>query len=306
MAELPFGNNPFAQGGQVPVSQPRTTISINTTTTPRQRQTLPITEKDQRARNKSKRGNEEEVAASKKKPKRGEESVPSSVSVAFGVLAEDHFDAEDVKVWSSKKAEEAEHSFKLGLGEAFFQGLNVLSAKNAHIAELTKANAELKREATSSSDKLKDLQQKYKDDMKTRNDQIKSFQKALNDLTESSNAAANLANSTIAGLQVELEGEKASKSKELSDAYSLGFFDYLINFLAGDPSYDWAKFFAPSTPGFMAGFKESKAAAIEKARQALQAKIQTEQEALSKKAGEAQKAQGGGDGEATAADQQKE
>ena len=222
MAELPFGNNPFAQGGQVPVSQPRTTISINATTTPRQRETLPITEKDQRVRNKGKRGNEEEVAASKK-PKKGEESVPSSVSVAFGVLAEDHFDAEDVKVWSSKKADEAEHSFKLGLGEAFFQGLNVLSAKNAHIAELTKANSELKREASSSSNKLKDLQQKYKDDMKTRNDQIKSLQKAFNDLTESSTNAANLANSTIAGLQSELESEKAAKSKELSDAYSMGF-----------------------------------------------------------------------------------
>ena len=169
MAELPFGNNPFAQGGQASVSQPRTTISINATTTPRQREILPITEKDQRARNKGKRGNEEEVAASKK-PKKGEESVPSSVSVAFGVLAEDHFDAEDVKVWSSKKADEAEHSFKLGLGEAFFQGLNVLSAKNAHIAELTKTNTELKREASSSSNKLEDLQQKYKDDMKTRND----------------------------------------------------------------------------------------------------------------------------------------
>ena len=143
--------------------------------------------------------------------------------------------------------------------------------------------------------------------MKTRNDQIKSLQKAFNDLTESSTTAANLANSTIAGLQSELEGEKAAKSKELSDAYSMGFFDYLVNFLAGDPNYDWTKLFAPSTPAFMEKFKESKAAAIEKARQALQAKIQTEQEALSKKASEAQTAKGGGDGdgEATATDQQK-
>lgn len=87
----------------------------------------------------------------------------------------------------------------------------------------------------------------------------------------------------------------------------MGFFDYLVNFLAGDPNYDWTKLFAPSTPAFMEKFKESKAAAIEKARQALQAKIQTEQEALSKKAGEAQTAKGGGDGdgEATATDQQK-
>ena len=306
MAELPFGNNPFAQSGQVPVSQPRTTISINTTTTPRQRQTLPVTEKDQRARNKNKRGIEEEVAASKKKPKRGEESVPSSVSVAFGVLAEDHFDAEDVKVWSSKKAEEAEHSFKLGLGEAFFQGLNVLSAKNAHIAELTKVNAELKKEVTSSSDRLKDLQQKYKDDMKTRDTQFKQCQKALNELSESSTAAANLANSTITGLQAELENERASKSKELSDAYRLGFLGYLTNFLAADPDYDWSKFFAPSTPAYMAGFKESNAADIEKARKELEAKILSEKEALSKKGGEVTQGEEGdkGDGEANASKQQ--
>lgn len=247
-----------------------------------------------------------EAAASKKKPREGEELTPSAVSVAFSVLAEDNYHAEDVKVWSSKSAVEAEHNFKLGLGEAFFQGLNVLAAKNSQISELEKANSKLKREATSSSDKLKGLQSKYKDDMQTRDLQIKNFQTTLNELTESSTAAANLANSTIAGLQSELESEKASKSKELSDAYGFGFLDYLVNFLAADPDYDWSKFFAPSTPAYMTGFKKSNAAAIEKARTVLQAKIQFEKEALAKKGDEATQGEEGdkGDGEANASKQQ--
>ncbi|XP_063939024.1 uncharacterized protein LOC135148312 isoform X2 [Daucus carota subsp. sativus] len=299
MAELPFGNNPFA-GRQVPVSQPRPTISVNATPTPRRNQTPPP-EKELRARNKQKRGNEDEVAASKKKPRKGEESTPSVVSVAFSVLAEDNYDAVDVKVWSSKKADEAEHGFKLGLGEAFFQGLNVLAAKNAHIAELEKANTKLKSEATTSANRLKDLQKKYKDDIKTRDAQIRNVQDTLNELTESSTSAANLANSTIAGLQYELEGEKASKSKELSDAYRLGFSEYLINFLAADPDYDWTTFFAPSTPAFMVGFKEANATAIEKARKDLEAKILSEKEAFAKKGGETTQGEAGdkGDGEAT-------
>ena len=273
MAELLFGNNPFSQGGRVPVSQPRPVISVTATPTPHQNVTPPP--ENQRARNKGKRQNEPEVTVPRKQRKGGDPS-PSAVSIAFSVLAEDNFHPEDVKVWSSKDAAEAEHGFKLGLGEAFFQGLNVLASKNAHIAELEKENTKLKSEASTTAERLKDLQKKYKDDMKTKDTQIKIFQSTINELNEASTAAASLANTTIAGLQAELEGDKASKSKELSDAFSLGFTEYLINFLAGDPTYDWSKFFAPSTPAFMENFKVDRVALIEKARTALQAKIQAE------------------------------
>lgn len=143
--------------------------------------------------------------------------------------------------------------------------------------------------------------------MKTRDTQIKNFQNTLNELTESSNTAANLANSTIVGVQSELEGERASKSKEPSDAYRLGFLEYLINFLAADPDYDWSTFIAPSTPAYMASFNATRVADIEKARTKLLAKIQSEKEALAKRGGDTTQGEAGdkGDGEATTTDQLK-
>ena len=75
--------------------------------------------------------------------------------MAFGVLAEDHFHPVDIKVWSSKKEDEVEHGFKLGLCEAFFEGLNVLAAKNTYTGELEESNSKLKTEASSATTKKK-------------------------------------------------------------------------------------------------------------------------------------------------------
>lgn len=102
--------------------------------------------------------------AHKKRNRDGEAPKPCAVSVAFGVFAEVHFHPEDIKVWSSQKADESEHGFKLGLGDTFFQGLNILAARNTYIGELEESKSNLKTEASSATTMAKNLQKKYDDE----------------------------------------------------------------------------------------------------------------------------------------------
>lgn len=110
--------------------------------------------------------------------------------------------------------------------------------------------------------------------------ELKTVQGSLNAAMEEAKRVGEAHNKEVEKLQSELEmTSKADKLKYQSEAYSVGFLDYLRNFLAADPDYDWSTQFAPSTSGYMLKFKAENASLIERARIKLTEKIQGELDA---------------------------
>lgn len=58
---------------------------------------------------------------------------------------------------------------------------------------------------------------------------------------------------------------------------------YVVNFIAADPEYDWAKTFGPASPAYLPNIKVAKTDEIEEAMIKLQAKIKSDTKAMTKK-----------------------
>lgn len=101
-----------------------------------------------------------------------EESVVGPTASTFGALVAENYSSEDVKIWSSREEADAEHNFKLGLGDAFFHGLNVLAQKNTLIKDQERALKNLKGEATIQQSKLLAAEKKAVDETRVRRDEV--------------------------------------------------------------------------------------------------------------------------------------
>lgn len=63
----------------------------------------------------------------KKKSIIAKDSPSNSVVSTFGSVVAEHFFEEDVKILKGRSDVDAEFNFKIGLGDAFFDGLNILA-----------------------------------------------------------------------------------------------------------------------------------------------------------------------------------
>lgn len=88
----------------------------------------------------------------------------------------------------------------------------------------------------------------------------KKTQTSLEKFQDEAKQAQELLEGENSGLQGRIDELEVSLKKEEGAAYSMGFLDYLRNFLVANPEYDWSSYFAPSTPAFMSNFKEENSA----------------------------------------------
>ena len=275
MARLPFGRNPFADA--VPVSStahnPRPTASFLA------RQTLPpiITEKQDKDLHKRKSAAETKNAAKKNKANVTEGEIASeSASSFFGSLASETYSENDVKMWKGRNDIDAEYNFKLGLGDAFYHGLTLMNQKNSVIQDQRRVITRYKDDLITLKGQVTDYHTKYHDEVKARKEDTVNAQKALDRQHNEAKQAQDILEGENLKLQAKVTELEAAAKKREGEAYSMGFLDYLRNFLAADPEYDWAPHFAPSTPAFMSQFKEENSAQIIEARALLANQIQEE------------------------------
>ena len=276
MARLPFGRNPFADTAPAPSAsaQPRPTASFLA------RQTIPPlnVEREDKTQNKRK----DAVETSKHPPKRNktnpaERDTPKdSASSFFGSLASENYSEHDVKMWKGRSDTDAEYNFKLGLGDAFYHGLTLMNQKNSTIQDQRRAINRYKDDLITLKGQVTEYHAKYHEEVKARKDDAVNAQKALDRQHDEAKQAQELLEGENLKLQAKVEELEAAAKKKESEAYSLGFLDYLRNFLAADPEYDWSSHFAPSTPAFMSLFKEENSAQIIEARAVLDDQIKNE------------------------------
>ncbi|KAK1395007.1 hypothetical protein POM88_014063 [Heracleum sosnowskyi] len=112
---------------------------------------------------------------------------------------------------------DAEFAFKMGLGEAFYHGVNVLLEKNAIITDQDNTVKKWKGEASSCKSQLVEVQKKL-DAVQAMKDEVEKVQAALNKLSVESKIMGEALKSENAKMKKELTELKASTQKELSDA----------------------------------------------------------------------------------------
>ena len=275
MARLPFGRNPFADAAPTLSEKPRPSASVL------ERQTIPISV-DKDATFHQKRKNV--VDLTKQDPKKNKvneekgDSLAGSAASFFGSIASENYSEGDIEMWKNRKETDAEYNFKLGLGDAFYHGLTLMKEKNSIIQNQKKAITRYREDITTLKGQVTDYHGRYHEEIKARKDDAVNAQKAIDKQHEEAKQAQEALLGENTRLQARIDELEASMKQKEGAAYSLGFLDYLRNFLAADPEYDWSSHFAPSTPAFMSHFKEENSTQIIEARSLLDDQIKEELE----------------------------
>lgn len=181
-----------------------------------------------------------------------------------------------MKMWKDRSDSDAEFNFKLGLGDAFYHGLTLMNQKNSIIKNKEKAITKYKDDVFILKGQVADFHKKYNNEIKAMKDDANKAQMSLDQFQVEAKQAQELLEGENSRLQARVDELEASLKKREGAAYSMGFLDYLCNFLAADPEYDWPSHFAPSTPAFMSNFKEKNSAQIIEARTLLDPQIKSE------------------------------
>lgn len=280
MARLPFGRNPFAEAEPTPsmiANQSRPAPStIQNLSRPPPPPPRDMAEKNDRNRKRDFGDNSKANPGKKLKNAMIDNSSTDLVVSTFGSLAAENFSEDEVKLLNNRSDEEAELSFRSGLGDAFYHGLRVLAQKNSIIKDQERSLKKLKGEASSHATKMAEAQKKLDGEIRARKDDVDKLQLTLDKANFDLDNLKRTHEDEIAKLRSENELLLASTRKGQSEAYNAGFLDYLRNFLAADPDYNWAQHFAPSTPGYMITFKADNAELIEAAKDDLRKKIASE------------------------------
>lgn len=179
-------------------------------------------------------------------------------------------------MWKQRKEEDAEYNFKLGLGDAFFHGLTVMKEKKSLIQDQKRAIGRYREDIVTLKGQFTEYHGKYHEEVKVSKEDAVKAQKALDKQHDEARKEHDALSGENSKLQAKVDELEASINQKEGAAYSLGFLDYLRNFLAADPEYDWSAHFAPSTPAFMSFFKEENAALIFEAKTILDEDIKKE------------------------------
>lgn len=91
-----------------------------------------------------------------------------SAASFFGSLGSKNYSENNVKIWKNRSNADADFNFKLGLGDAFYHGLTLMTRKNATIKEQERAISSYKDDISILKGQVTDYHKKYQDEIKAR------------------------------------------------------------------------------------------------------------------------------------------
>lgn len=134
MAELPFGDNPFASKA-MPSSNANADVAPTTTVPPLSKEP-PVNTQTQRKRTHQVTINDAGKGEASKKNKPAQVDTSSTASLLFGDIAKDNFKDGDGVTWSRRGKAEARFCFKQALEESFFHGLDMFNSMESENLKL--------------------------------------------------------------------------------------------------------------------------------------------------------------------------